>query len=354
MIHNFNAGPSILPPQVLEEASKALLNFNNSGLSILEIGHRTELFENVMQEARMLVGELMKLDDDHEVLFLHGGATTQFMQIPMNLLDAGKTAAIADTGVWSTKAIKEASFFGKVDVVCSSMEKNYHFIPKDFSVPNNAEYLHVTSNNTIYGTQWHEFPKVSVPLIADMSSDILSREIDFNAFDLIYAGAQKNMGAAGATLVVINKNMLGKIKRPIPPIMDYQQHIKAGSMLNTPPVFAVYVSMLTLRWLKENGGVAAMEKLNNKKSSMLYEVIDNSKIFKGTVEKEDRSKMNICFVMHDSTLEKRFLDFADKNNIYGIQGHRSSGGFRVSAYNALPLSSVEYLVGKMEEFEKGI
>lgn len=354
MIHNFNAGPSVLPQQVLEEASKAILNFNNSGLSILEIGHRTPLFEDVMQEARELVRELMKLDDEHEVLFLHGGATTQFMQIPMNLLDERKTAAIADTGVWSTKAIKEASFFGKVNVVCSSKEKNYNFIQKSFDVPSNAEYLHVTSNNTIYGTQWQEFPEVSIPLIADMSSDILSRELDFNSFDLIYAGAQKNMGAAGTTLVIINKNILGKTERPIPPIMDYREHIKSGSMLNTPPVFAVYVSMLTLRWLKENGGVAAMEKLNKQKSAMLYEAIDNSKYFKGTVEKEDRSKMNICFVTEDPSIEKKFLDFANKNNIYGIKGHRSSGGFRVSAYNALPVSSVEYLVGKMEEFEKGL
>ncbi|MEO6681912.1 MAG: 3-phosphoserine/phosphohydroxythreonine transaminase [Ginsengibacter sp.] len=354
MIHNFNAGPSILPSQVLAEASKSIVNFNNSGLSILEIGHRTALFEDVMQEARMLVRELMKLEDHHEVLFLHGGATTQFMQIPMNLLDEEKTAAIADTGVWSTKAIKEASYFGKVKVVCSSKDKNYNFIPKGFDVPENAEYLHVTSNNTIYGTQYHEFPKVSVPLIADMSSDILSRDLDFNSFDLIYAGAQKNMGAAGATMVVVNKNILGKIERPIPPIMDYREHIKAGSMLNTPPVFAVYVSMLTLRWLKENGGVSTMEKLNNEKASMVYQAIDNSKLFKGTVAKEDRSKMNICFVTEDLSIEKKFLDFADKNNIYGIQGHRSSGGFRVSAYNALPLSSVEYLVGKMEEFEKGV
>ena len=354
MIHNFNAGPSVLPKEVLEEASKALLNFNNSGLSILEIGHRTPLFEDVMQEARDLVKELMKLDDDHEVLYLHGGATVQFMQIPMNLLDEGETAAIADTGVWSTKAIQEATLFGNVAVICSSKEGHYKYIPKDFTVPDNAKYLHITSNNTIYGTQWHHFPKTNIPLIADMSSDIFSREIDFNSFDLIYAGAQKNMGAAGTNMVVVNKNILGKIKRAIPPIMDYLLHIKAGSMLNTPPVFAVYVSMLTLRWLKKSGGVSAMEKLNNEKSSMLYEAIDNSKLFKGTVAKEDRSKMNICFVTDDSSVEKRFMDFADKNNIYGIKGHRSSGGFRVSAYNALPLSSVEYLVGKMEEFEKGV
>lgn len=354
MIHNFNAGPSLLPKKVVEEASGALLNFNNSGLSILEIGHRTDLFEDVMQEARGLVKELMKLDDEHEVLFLHGGATTQFMQIPMNLLDENDTVSIADTGVWSTKAIKEAALFGKVEIVCSSKESNYNFIPKDFASSPTAKYFHITSNNTIYGTQWQEFPKVPVPLIADMSSDILSRELNFNSFDLIYAGAQKNMGAAGATLVVVNKNILGKTSRSIPSIMDYREHIKAGSMLNTPPVFAVYVSMLTLRWLKENGGVAAMEKLNKEKTTMLYEAIDNSKIFRGTVAKEDRSSMNICFVMQDSSLEKKFLDFADKNNIYGIKGHRSSGGFRVSAYNALPLSSVEYLVGKMEEFENGV
>lgn len=354
MIHNFNAGPSVLPQEVLEEASKAVLNFNNSGLSILEIGHRTPLFESVMEEARQLVRELMNLDDNHEVLYLHGGATVQFMQIPMNLLDEGETAAIADTGVWSTKAIQEAKLFGNVEIVCSSKERNYKFIPKDFSIPENAKYLHVTSNNTIYGTQWHHFPKTPVPLIADMSSDIFSRVIDFNSFELIYAGAQKNMGAAGTNLVVVNKNILGKINRPIPPIMDYQLHIKAGSMLNTPPVFAIYVSMLTLRWLKEKGGVAAMEKLNNQKSDLLYEAIDNSKLFRGTVEKEDRSKMNICFVTEDPSTEKKFLDFAEKNKIYGIKGHRSSGGFRVSAYNALPLSSVQYLVEKMDEFEKGV
>jgi phosphoserine aminotransferase len=296
----------------------------------------------------------MSLDDNHEVLYLHGGATVQFMQIPMNLLDEGETAAIADTGVWSTKAIQEAKLFGNVDIVCSSKEGNYKYIPKDFSVPENAKYLHVTSNNTIYGTQWHHFPKTPAPLIADMSSDIFSRVIDFNSFDLIYAGAQKNMGAAGTNLVVVNKNILGKINRPIPPIMDYQLHIKAGSMLNTPPVFAIYVSMLTLRWLKEKGGVAAMEKLNDQKSALLYQAIDNSKLFKGTVEKDDRSKMNICFVAEDPSLEKKFLDFAEKNQIYGIKGHRSSGGFRVSAYNALPLSSVQYLVEKMDEFEKGV
>ena len=352
MIHNFNAGPSVLPQSVLQEASKAILNFNNSGLSILEIGHRTPLFESVLNEAISLIKELMNLDEDHEVLFMHGGATVQFMEVPMNLLNENETAAYADTGVWSTKAIKEAKLFGKVNVVCSSKDSNYNFIPKDFTVPEDSAYFHVTTNNTIYGTQWHEIPKVDMPVIADMSSDILSRKIDFNSFGLIFAGAQKNMGAAGTNLVVVNKNILGKLKRPIPAIMDYRNHIEAKSMLNTPPVFAIYVSMLTLRWLKENGGVEAMEKLNNQKSKLLYDAIDNSKIFKGTAAKEDRSKMNVCFVMEDAEKEKAFLDFAKQNNIYGIKGHRSVGGFRASLYNALPLSSVEYLVKKMAEFEK--
>lgn len=354
MIHNFNAGPSVLPQSVLQEASNSIINFNNSGLSILEIGHRTPLFEAVMQEAISLVKDLMKLDDDHEVLFLHGGATTQFMQVPMNLLDEKETAAYADTGVWSTKGIKEARLFGNVNIVCSSKESNYNFIPKDFVVPNDATYFHITTNNTIYGTQWQEIPKVSMPVIADMSSDILSRNLDFNSFGLIFAGAQKNMGAAGATLVVVNKQILGKVKRAIPAIMDYRNHIQAKSMLNTPPVFAIYASMLTLRWLKENGGVEAIEKVNKKKSDLLYNAIDNSKLFKPTAAKEDRSKMNVCFVMEDAEKEKAFLEFTKQNNIYGIKGHRSVGGFRASMYNALPLSSVEYLVEKMDEFEKKV
>ena len=352
MIHNFNAGPSILPQSVLQEASQAIVNFNKSGLSILEIGHRTPLFESVMEEAISLVKELMSLDDDHEVLFLHGGATVQFMQIPMNLLNEKETAAYTDTGVWGTKAIKEARLFGNIEVVCTSKESNYTFIPKDFAVPNDSKYFHITTNNTIYGTQWQEIPKVSVPIVADMSSDILSRKLDFNSFGLIFAGAQKNMGAAGTNLVVVNKNILGKVKRAIPSIMDYRNHIQAKSMLNTPPVFAIYVSMLTLRWLKEMGGVEAMEKLNNEKAALLYQAIDTSKIFKPTAAKEDRSKMNICFVMDDPEKEKSFLEFAKQNNIYGIKGHRSVGGFRASLYNALPLSSVEYLVGKMGEFER--
>ncbi|MBS1510945.1 MAG: 3-phosphoserine/phosphohydroxythreonine transaminase [Bacteroidetes bacterium] len=350
MVHNFNAGPSILPKCVFEEASQAVLNYNQSGLSILEIGHRTPTFQAIMDEARALLKELMKLDDDHEVLFLHGGASTQFMQIPMNLLDEKDAAAYTDTGVWSIKAIKEAKLFGKVEVVCSGKDNNYTAIPKDFAVPNDAKYFHITTNNTIYGSQWQKIPVTSNVMIADMSSDILSREMDFNAFGLIYAGAQKNIGAAGVNVVIVNKNILGKTKRAIPTIMDYRNHVKEGSMLNTPPVFAVYVCMLTLRWLKEQGGVAAIEKINNQKAALLYKEIDDNPLFKGTIAVEDRSKMNVCFIMNDPALEEPFLAFSKQRGINGIKGHRLSGGFRASLYNALPLSSVEYLVQTMKEF----
>ena len=350
MVHNFNAGPSILPQEVFQQAAEAVLNFNGSGLSILELGHRTPSFEAVMSEARELVRELMQLDDQHEVLFLHGGASTQFMQVPMNLLDDKETAAYADTGVWGTKAIKEAKLYGKVEVVCSGKESNYTSIPKDFAVPNDANYFHITTNNTIYGSQWQKIPYTSIPLIADMSSDIFSRVIDFNAFDLIYAGAQKNMGPAGVNLVVVKKSILGKIKRTIPTIMDYRNHINDGSMLNTPPVFSVFVCMLTLRWLKAKGGIAAIEKLNEAKSALLYSEIDENPFFCGTVDKVDRSKMNICFVMNDPTLEKSFLSLTKEKNIVGIEGHRLVGGFRASLYNALPISSVTVLVDTMKEF----
>jgi len=350
VVHNFNAGPSILPQEVFQQAAEAVLNFNGSGLSILELGHRTPSFEAVMSEARELVRELMQLDDQHEVLFLHGGASTQFMQVPMNLLDDKETAAYADTGVWGTKAIKEAKLYGKVEVVCSGKESNYTSIPKDFAVPNDATYFHITTNNTIYGSQWQKIPYTSIPLIADMSSDIFSRVIDFNAFDLIYAGAQKNMGPAGVNLVVVKKSILGKIKRTIPTIMDYRNHINDGSMLNTPPVFSVFVCMLTLRWLKAKGGIAAIEKLNEAKSALLYSEIDENPFFRGTVDKVDRSKMNICFVMNDPTLEKSFLSLTKEKNIVGIEGHRLVGGFRASLYNALPISSVTVLVDTMKEF----
>ncbi len=350
MIHNFNAGPSILPKEVFEQAAEAILNFNNTGLSILEFGHRTPAFTAVMDEARSLAKELMQLDENHQVLFLHGGASTQFMQVPMNLMDLKDNAAYADTGVWSSKAIKEARLFGKVDVVCSSKEKNYSFIPKNFAVPNDAKYFHITTNNTIYGSQWQQIPATSNILVADMSSDILSRQLDFNSFGLIYAGAQKNMGPAGVCMVVVNETILGKTKRAIPTIMDYRNHIAEGSMLNTPPVFAVYVCLLTLRWLKSIGGIPVVEKRNNEKAALLYKEIDENELFNAQIEKEDRSKMNVCFRMNDDTLEQTFLEYASKQGIVGIKGHRLSGGFRASIYNALPFESVQTLVDIMRQF----
>ncbi|MES1217252.1 MAG: 3-phosphoserine/phosphohydroxythreonine transaminase [Bacteroidota bacterium] len=351
MIHNFNAGPSILPREVLEKASQAILDFNNSGLSLLEIGHRTPAFQAVMDEARSLVKELMHLDEDHEVLFMHGGATTQFMQVPMNLLNENELASYTETGTWASKAIKEAKLFGHVEIAGSSKESNYTTIPKDISVSPTAAYLHITTNETIAGTQWHNLPyDCGVPLVADMSSDILSRVIDFNKFDLIYAGAQKNMGAAGVNLVVVNKNILGKVNRVIPTILDYRNHIKEGSMINTPPVFAVYIAMLTLRWLKEQGGVPAIEKRNNEKAKLFYETLDSLPIYRGIVTKEDRSKMNAVFVIDDPELEKEFLALCKNEGMYGVKGHRSVGGLRVSMFNALPIESVKALTELMKEF----
>ncbi len=350
-MHNFNAGPSILPPEVFEQASQAILNFNNTGLSILEIGHRTELFEAVMNEAVALVKELMQLNGDKEVLFLHGGATTQFMQIPMNLLDENGTAAYTDTGTWASKAIKEAKLFGNVSIAGSTKADNYTSIPKNLSVDPEAVYLHITTNETIAGTQWKNIPyDCGTSLVADMSSDILSRTLDFNKFDLIYAGAQKNMGAAGVNIVVVNKNILGKGTRAIPTILDYRNHIKEGSMLNTPPVFAVYVVLLTLRWLKGKGGVGAIEKVNNQKAKLLYDTLDALPVFRGTVAHEDRSFMNAVFVTKEEVLEKEFLELCKKENMIGVKGHRSVGGFRVSMYNALPLESVIAFTDLMKDF----
>jgi phosphoserine aminotransferase len=341
MVHNFNAGPSILPAEVLQEASKAILNFNNTGLSILEIGHRTPLFQSVLNEAVQLVKDLMKLDADHEVLFLHGGATTQFFQIPMNLLNENQTAAYLDCGTWGTKAIKEARVFGNVEVVASSKDKNYTYIPKGYKIPADAAYFHYTTNNTIEGTEMFSIPETNIPLVADMSSDILSYETDYNRFALIYAGAQKNIGAAGVNMVVLRKDILGKVNRKLPGMMDYQKHIEAGSMLNTPPVFAIYVCLLTLRWLKKIGGVAAIEKINKEKASLLYKTLDEKEGFNPTVAKEDRSRMNVVFLISDPVLEKKFLDACKEQQMIGVKGHRSVGGYRVSLYNALPLESVK-------------
>jgi phosphoserine aminotransferase len=351
VLHNFNAGPSVLPKEVFEQASQAIINFNNTGLSILEIGHRTPLFQPVMDEARALVKDLMQLDNDHEVLFLHGGATTQFMQVPMNLLKENETAAYTETGTWANKAIKEAKLFGQVEIAGSTKANNYTSIPDELSVPSTAAYLHITTNETIAGTQWHAMPyECGVPLVADMSSDILSRQLDFNRFDLIYAGAQKNMGAAGVNLVVVNKNILGKVNRSIPTILDYRNHIAEGSMLNTPPVFAIYVVLLTLRWLKAQGGVAALEKLNDAKAKLFYNTLDTLPIFKGPVAKEHRSKMNAVFIMDNPELEKEFLDLCKAEGMIGVKGHRSVGGFRISMYNALTIESVKAITDLMKHF----
>jgi phosphoserine aminotransferase len=340
-LHNFNAGPSILPREVFEEASRAILNFNDTGLSILEIGHRTPYFQSVMEEARNLLRELMDLDKDHIPLFLHGGASTQFMQVPMNLLNENEIAMYTETGIWAAKAIKEARLFGHVEIASRD----------DLHVTPTAAYLHITTNETVAGTQWHDLPyDCGVPLVADMSSDILSRVLDFNKFDLIYAGAQKNMGAAGVNIVIVNQNILGKVKRAIPTILDYRNHIKEESMLNTPPVFAVYVAMLTLRWIKEQGGVTALEKRNERKANLFYQTLDSFPLFKSPVAKKDRSKMNGVFVIEDPALEKEFLDICKAEGMIGIKGHRSVGGFRISMYNALPFESVLALTDLMKNF----
>lgn len=320
------------------------------GLSILEIGHRTDAFQSVMDEAQSLVKELMKLDSNREVLFLHGGASTQFFQVPMNLLGEGATAAYLDCGVWGSKAIKEAKLYGQVDVVASSKDRNYAYIPGSYSIREDAAYFHYTTNNTVEGTQMHSIPETGVPLVADMSSDILSTEMDFNRFSLIYAGAQKNIGAAGVNLVIVDPSILGKTGRTMPSMMDYREHIKNGSMLNTPPVFAVYVCMLTLRWLKEQGGVAAIQQINEKKAALLYETIDANPIYNGVVDKADRSLMNAVFTITDPNLEKEFISTCKANNLYGVKGHRSVGGFRISMYNALPYESIVVLTDLMKDF----
>jgi phosphoserine aminotransferase len=308
------------------------------------------MFEAVMDEAVATARELMQLGNDHEVLFLHGGATTQFFQVPMNLLDQKDTAAYLDCGTWGTKAIKEASLFGQVVTVASSKDKGYTYIPKGYEIPADATYFHYTSNNTIEGTQHQSIPPSPVPLVCDMSSDILSRQWDFNRFALIYAGAQKNIGAAGVNMVVVKKDMLGRVERPLPAMMDYRQHITHGSMLNTPPVFAVYVCMLTLRWLKNKGGIAAIEPVNQAKAALLYDTLDSIPLFTPTVAREDRSLMNVVWIMQDKALEAEFLALCKKEGMVGIKGHRSVGGFRASLYNALEMSSVQALVQLMQHF----
>ncbi len=348
--HNFSAGPCILPQSVFKESSQAILDFNHSGLSILEISHRSKDFVAVMEEAQHLALELLRLEDKgYKALFLQGGASTQFLMAAYNLLE--KKAAYLNTGTWSSKAIKEAKLFGEVEEVASSKDKNFNYIPKNYNIPADADYLHCTSNNTIFGTQIKEFPSVNIPLVCDMSSDIFSRELDFSKFDLIYAGAQKNMGPAGTTLVVVKEDILGKVSRQIPSMLDYQVHIGKDSMFNTPPVFAVYTSMLTLRWIKEKGGIAGIQKLNEEKAALMYGEIDRNPLFEGFAALEDRSIMNATFNLKDEKLKDLFEDLAKAAHINGINGHRSVGGYRASMYNALPKESVEVLVNVMKELE---
>ncbi|MEW6773254.1 MAG: 3-phosphoserine/phosphohydroxythreonine transaminase [Bacteroidota bacterium] len=351
-VHNFSAGPGILPEEVLQQAAEACINFDDMNLSLLEISHRSKNFERVMEEARALVLEHFEVSaDEYDVIYLGGGASLQFAMVPYNFLKT--KAAYVNTGVWASKAIKEAQKLGEVNVVASSEDKKFGYIPKNFTVPEDVDYLHITSNNTIYGTQYKTFPDVKVPLVCDMSSDIFSRKVDAKKFSLIYAGAQKNMGPAGATMVMIRKDFLEKSKGNLLTMLDYKTHIKGGSMFNTPPVFPVYVVMLTLRWLKKIGGVSAIEKINQQKAELLYNEIDRNSLFEGTViAKEDRSTMNVCFRLKNESLEPEFDKMWKEANISGIRGHRDVGGYRASLYNALPLESVKVLVEVMQEFEK--
>lgn len=350
-VHNFNAGPAILPESVLKQAAQAAIEFNGIGMSILEISHRSKDFQAVMDEAVALTKEIARLGDEYKVLFLGGGASTQFGMIPMNLLETNETAGYSNTGTWAKKAQKEAKLFGNVAELATSEPDNYTFIPKGYDIPDTLKYFHITSNNTIYGTQYHGYPVSPVPYIIDMSSDMFSRQLDYNQFDLIYAGAQKNIGPAGVTMVIVKESLLGKVNRQIPTMMDYRTHIKEGSMFNTPPVFPIYVTMLTLRWIKERG-LAKIEADNKAKADLLYGAIDSNPLFKGTVAKEDRSWMNVNFIMEDRSLEPEFLQFAKENKCIGLAGHRSVGGMRASIYNALGIESVQFLVNLMDEFAK--
>ena len=353
--HNYSAGPCILPQEVFEKVSQAVLNFNNSGLSILEISHRSKDFVAVMEEAQALSIELLGLTGKgYQALFLQGGASMEFLRVPYNLMKIDGKAAYLDTGTWASGAAKEAKAFGETIVVASSKESNYTFIPKDYSIPTDVDYFHCTSNNTIFGTQMKSFPETNVPVVCDMSSDIFSRVLDFSKFDIIYAGAQKNMGPAGTTLIVIKEEILGKTGRNIPNILNYEQHIAKESMYNTPAVFAVYTSLLTLQWLKNKGGIAAIEKENEAKAALLYAEIDRNPLFKGVVATEDRSIMNATFTLKNLEHQEQFDSMWKAAGISGINGHRSVGGYRASMYNALPLESVQVLVDVMKELENNV
>jgi phosphoserine aminotransferase len=349
--YNFNAGPSMLPREVIENTAKQILDFNGSGLSLAEISHRAKDFQPVVDEAEALIKELLNVPEGYSVLFLGGGASLEFCMIPFNFLI--KKAAFLSTGVWAKKAMKEAKFFGEVVEVASSADANYTFIPKDWSCPADADYLHITSNNTIYGTEIRKDLDVNVPMISDMSSDIFSRPVDVSKYDCIYAGAQKNLSMAGVTVIILKNDKLGKAPREIPTMLDYRTHVDKGSMFNTPPVVPIYTALENLRWIKKNGGVEAMDRRANERAKIVYSEIERNKLFKGTVKEEDRSVMNICFVMNDEykELEKPFLDYAISKGMVGIKGHRSVGGFRASCYNAQTIEGVNALVKCMKDFE---
>ena len=349
--HNFYAGPSILSEYTIKNTADAVMNFANTGLSILEVSHRSKEFQAVIDEASDLIKELLEIPEGYHVLFLGGGASTQFCMVPFNILK--KKAAYLETGTWAVNAIKEAKLFGEVDVVASSKEANFSYIPKDFVIPTDADYFHFTTNNTIFGTEVRKDIDSPVPLVADMSSDIFSRPIDVSKYDVIYAGAQKNLAPAGVTFVIVKEDALGKVERAIPTMLDYRTHIKKGSMFNTPPVLPIYSALQTLKYYKSLGGIKEIEKIDVRKAAKLYEAIDSSKLFVGTAAVEDRSIMNVCFVMKPeyTELEKEFVEFAISQGMVGIKGHRSVGGFRASLYNALPEASVDALIATMKEFE---
>lgn len=348
--HNFNAGPSILPQEVIENAAKAILDFNGSGLSLLSISHRTKDFEDVLAEADSLFRELLHIPDNYKIFYVGGGASTLFYQIPANYL--AKKAGYVNTGVWSKKAIKEAKLYGEVQVLASSEDKSFTYIPKGFAIPSDLDYLHITTNNTIYGSEYHEDITSPVPLIADMSSDILSRPVDVSKYAMIYGGAQKNLAPAGVVFAIIREDMLDKTVRELPAMVNFRTHVENDSMYNTPPVFPIYVLNQTLKWLKSLGGVEEIYRRNKEKAALLYDEIDRNPLFRGTVAKEDRSLMNICFVMTEGNeaLADEFMAFAKGRGMVGIKGHRLVGGFRASCYNALPRESVEALVACMQEF----
>lgn len=356
VFYNFNAGPCVLPKPAVESTIEAIRNFDGTGIGLLEISHRTPGWERVMKETADLWRELLNIPSNYQVLFLGGGASTQFFTVPANLLN--KKAAYLQTGVWAKKAVKEAKFYGEVEVVASSEDKNYTYIPKGYTIPKDADYFHITTNNTIYGTEIHEDMDCPVTLVADMSSDIMSRPVDVKKYGLIYGGAQKNVGPAGVTFVIVREDILGKVDRKLQTMVDYRTHIgeeeKNRSMFNTPPVLPIFVMHETLKWVKSLGGVTAMNKINKEKAALLYNEIDRNKMFVGTAVKEDRSLMNVCFVMADQYKDKEadFMAFAKERGMVGIKGHRSVGGFRASLYNACPVESVKALVECMQEFEK--